>query len=266
MHHGGRPGNCQRGFTLIEMLVVISIIAVLIALLLPALKTAREAARVSVCSSNARQIGLGLTVYTQDYDRFPAYNVNSNPLTAYWAIMGDPAGEIPTFWRSVSDPLGDAQILNHYTSNASLHHCPSDTGPYPVYCGGSPCDPYYKVYGTSYAFVTGAWIQGPILFHHAPIELGNHVQGLWYRHVDTIDDPSRQAMIAERSWGLAAFEQHPSAFGGESLWVSHEPHPIMNMAFVDGHVKFQRIHENPDHFVNDEYKFIVTGGPPPTYP
>ena len=282
MHNGDRPGilaaaDCARaeppvvdkskhGFTLVELLVVLSIIALLISLLLPALKKAREAARVAVCASNSRQIGLGLTVYAQDFDRYPAFNVNGKALTAYWAIMGDPDGEIPAFWRSISDPLAKAQILNPYTNNPKVHQCPSDTGPYPVYCGGSPCDSYYKFYGTSYAYVTGAWVQGPILFQNTPISLQNHIQGLWYRHIDTIYKPSRQAMVAERAWAFAAFQQHPPAFGGESLWVSHEPHAIMNMTFVDGHVNFQRIHDSPDHYVNEDYEFLTPGAPPPTYP
>jgi len=66
------PGRIHglHGFTLIELLVVISIVALLIALLLPALDGARFAARLAVCSGNLRQIGLGATTYTYDYDQF----------------------------------------------------------------------------------------------------------------------------------------------------------------------------------------------------
>jgi prepilin-type N-terminal cleavage/methylation domain-containing protein/prepilin-type processing-associated H-X9-DG protein len=101
----------NKGFTLIELLVVIAIIAILAAILFPVFAQAREKARQISCLSNVKQIGLGLQMYTQDYDEtMPAAFASVAP------INGGGIATIPY----------DAQILP-YIKNDQIFKCPSDS-------------------------------------------------------------------------------------------------------------------------------------------
>lgn len=79
-HLGHRP----HGFTLVELLIVISIIALLAAILFPVFSRVRENARRSSCQSNLKQIGLGILQYTQDYDEIMPNGFSSNDVTDTW--------------------------------------------------------------------------------------------------------------------------------------------------------------------------------------
>jgi len=96
----------RNGFTLIELLVVVAIIAVLVALLLPAITAARESAKTASCQARMHQIGIGLTGYANDWnDRLPSiYQVASNG-----------ACQDPYCW----------QLRNNVGNNSRIFCCPS---------------------------------------------------------------------------------------------------------------------------------------------
>jgi prepilin-type N-terminal cleavage/methylation domain-containing protein len=140
------------GFTLVELLTVIAIIAVLAALLFPVFATARGKAREIVCVSNLRQIGLSIKMYTQDYDEFYPWAVD--PTDKYtpqiWSSFPDFQAQIPFM------PMMH-EALQPYIKSQELFHCPADTG-YTIedftgqFLDATPSS--YKKFGTSYNYRT----------------------------------------------------------------------------------------------------------------
>ena len=107
----------HQGFTLIELLVVIAIIAILAALLLPALATAKESARRGACKSNLHQQGIAFQIYSQD-------NNNLVPDLRYGSFTTTP-GKVAGFWPwDMSTNFTDQMIADG--ASQDIFYCPSN--------------------------------------------------------------------------------------------------------------------------------------------
>ncbi len=125
----------RRGFTLIELLVVIAIIAVLVALLLPAVQSAREAARRSQCVNNLKQIGIALHNYHDQQGSFPPGGMGvggsgwawgNNGMT--WRALILPQMEGNNVHNSInfSQAVGTATLATAWYTSVNTFLCPSD--------------------------------------------------------------------------------------------------------------------------------------------
>jgi len=109
----------RRGFTLIELLVVIAIIAILAAILFPVFAQAREKARQTACTSNAKQIAMGVAMYIQDYDETLGFAYN------YWGVGTYPAGSVN--YNTTNGLVPPSIYLLPYTKNFGVFTCPSNS-------------------------------------------------------------------------------------------------------------------------------------------
>lgn len=194
----------RRGFTLIELLVAIAIIAILIALLLPAVQQAREAARRTQCKNNLKQLGLALHNYRDVHMVFPPGSLRGSGLAWGWVSRTLPFFEQASAYSTIDFTQTDCVVFLKAQqaadkSNATsvllpMLTCPSDprsgtqllsgpAGPYPN------TDDVGKVYPASDIGVGGsnesaAWCRyngvtngDGILYTSSRIRIGDITQG-----------------------------------------------------------------------------------------
>ena len=149
------PARRRRGFTLVELLVVIAIIGILVALLLPAVQAAREAARRMSCSNNLRQMGIALHNYHDTYKRFPPSTIL--PTGATYDGWSAQARLLPFIEQENLQDLIDWNLV--YTSQPAVtqtrvatYMCPSDIN------DRERPDGALTHYPLTYGFNMGTWL------------------------------------------------------------------------------------------------------------
>jgi len=241
----------RSAFTLIELLVVIAIIAILASILFPVFGRARENARRASCQSNMKQMAIGISQYTQDYDeKVPRYTNGQ----AYATGLGF------TWVRAILP----------YTKSYGIGRCPSQTeDPFGVWSGSQPSgytQQFIVSYGINYNYLNApqppcsvvngdynwtpiniAKIQQPtatVLFVETGI-FGNATDGFYINSTQAAEAPGvylgdpDECQYGNTGWGegnyLDSGTYKPKSYTGN---VESRHFGGTNVAFVDGHVKW----------------------------
>ena len=234
-----KPGftRPRHGFTLVELLVVIAIIGILIAMLLPAIQAAREAARRMQCSNNLKQIGLALLNYEVNNGSFPPGGFPAQGGvwgTSWWVrilsyaeggSIGDQYDYRESGWLGTSQANNQNNVALLNNQVISFMQCPSSTLPSMLKLEAS------NLQSTTYTGIAGA-ADNENLANNTSIYSANYVGNInsngakGWLSTGGILIPDRMVTIAEITDGTS----NTIVVGEQSDWLSPIIDPSSNMA------------------------------------
>jgi prepilin-type N-terminal cleavage/methylation domain-containing protein len=221
-------------FTLIEVLVVVAIIALLLAILVPAVSKARIMCVRIVCGSNLKQIAVGWQMYLDDHEGRFYQDTNAN------AVYGG--------WKGTYFP-NDKRPLNKYLGLPKIPDSPKEAEVYRCPADGSVGLPAYSDIGTSYQtniLLVGQDEVGVLPSGTLKDEINKRLKKL---NVSRVANHSNLLLIGDYPWGS---QWLPPPYLRGTVWHNRCCH--YNLAFLDCHVGFMKIRKGL--FVADEYSVL----------